>query len=53
MWPECEECPECGSDNIQWIDRWVEEHESRITRYICHDCDADWYMEWAIEDDEE
>lgn len=53
MWPECEKCPECGSDNIQEIDRWIEEHEFRVVRYICHDCNADWHEELEIEDDEE
>lgn len=47
------ECPECGSENIQVIDRYVD-LDTGLTevRHICWDCDNDW-LEELNEDEEE
>lgn len=41
------ECPECGCENIQVIDRYVDcDTGLTVVRHICLDCDNDW-----LEDD--
>ena len=43
---EIENCPECGSDEIQIIDRvWNEETQKKELRYLCRMCDHDWHEE--------
>lgn len=43
---EIENCPECGSDEIQIIDRvWNAETQKKELRYLCWSCDHDWHEE--------
>lgn len=46
---ECQgNCPNCGSDNINWHDSDIQE-ESIIYNAICDDCDLEFQEEYSLQ----